>query len=574
MFRVGGQVDQGTGILSHVEPRGHYEYGNLVQPVQQVPYPMQMQMQNPMQAQMQMQNPMQAQMQMQNPMQAQMQNQIQVQNQMTPYQASSSGIQGLGYAYGGRIGFRKGELVDDNIDAINNTADDSNLDLILNNTGDIGLEQAYRNAITSNKTVPVSSEETTKTTGMTPKERRELDIQSRSNRPEGISPLDRLDQRPSFDLWLGGKRGSAREQQEQEKFIKENAKPLTGPELGNPEGNKVFGISSLEKIIPYKTENAKKTDPKLEIQKEKEFLQSILGRENLTTAENALIIAKALGTPGGINAKIKAAGDLALPVIQARAKEDRELTLKAYERFKDKEKAEISANKKPAYVQELDAYIDTKKRIAKDQGKYEVDPKTGKEKFFGKTEDEMKAEGLGEGLGKLSTRDRWKLEGELSDKKTQLQKQLTAIGNKKPSPELQNKIDALQRDIDQGTKILTGYAIGGRVNMAQGGNPSMARQVDSAEESMFRKETDTEDNTIEDTQAGAPASPTSEAPVLKLSYEELRNRLPKEIGNDVVRILSTSQEALQDFAYIRTQQDVNSFNVKYRVSLVLPQTRV
>jgi hypothetical protein len=61
-------------------------------------------------------------------------------------------------------------------------------------------------------------------------------------------------------------------------------------------------------------------------------------------------------------------------------------------------------------------------------------------------------------------------------------------------------------------------------------------------------------------------------PVQKLSYEEIRNRLPKEITDDIVRLLSDSSEALQDFAYIKSQQDVNAFNVKYGVNLVLPRT--
>ena len=56
-----------------------------------------------------------------------------------------------------------------------------------------------------------------------------------------------------------------------------------------------------------------------------------------------------------------------------------------------------------------------------------------------------------------------------------------------------------------------------------------------------------------------------------LSYDELRSRLPQSIGDDIVRLLSTSYEALADFAEIRTQTDVNSFNTKYQVQLVLPQ---
>ena len=56
----------------------------------------------------------------------------------------------------------------------------------------------------------------------------------------------------------------------------------------------------------------------------------------------------------------------------------------------------------------------------------------------------------------------------------------------------------------------------------------------------------------------------------QLSYEELRSRLPVEITDDIVRLLVSSASALGDFAQIQTQQDVDNFNAKYGVNLVLP----
>ena len=58
---------------------------------------------------------------------------------------------------------------------------------------------------------------------------------------------------------------------------------------------------------------------------------------------------------------------------------------------------------------------------------------------------------------------------------------------------------------------------------------------------------------------------------MQLSYEELRARLPQEITDDIVKLLAGSYEALADFAQIQTQADVNAFNSKYQVNLVLPQ---
>ena len=55
-----------------------------------------------------------------------------------------------------------------------------------------------------------------------------------------------------------------------------------------------------------------------------------------------------------------------------------------------------------------------------------------------------------------------------------------------------------------------------------------------------------------------------------ITYEELRARLPQEISDDIVRLLANSAEALEDFAMIQTEQDINNFNRKYGVTLVLP----
>ena len=57
----------------------------------------------------------------------------------------------------------------------------------------------------------------------------------------------------------------------------------------------------------------------------------------------------------------------------------------------------------------------------------------------------------------------------------------------------------------------------------------------------------------------------------KIDFSSLRARLPKEIGDDIVKLIALSPEALEDFATIATQQDVDLFNQKYSVNLVLPQ---
>ena len=71
-------------------------------------------------------------------------------------------------------------------------------------------------------------------------------------------------------------------------------------------------------------------------------------------------------------------------------------------------------------------------------------------------------------------------------------------------------------------------------------------------------------------QGPVPQEAAQESPVQQLSFEELRARLPKSITDDIVRLIADSEQALVDFSSIRTQQDIDSFNQKYGVDLVMP----
>ena len=52
-------------------------------------------------------------------------------------------------------------------------------------------------------------------------------------------------------------------------------------------------------------------------------------------------------------------------------------------------------------------------------------------------------------------------------------------------------------------------------------------------------------------------------------YAMLRARLPAEITDDVVKLISYNKEAFADFASIKNQEDVKSFNEKYNMELVI-----
>ena len=72
---------------------------------------------------------------------------------------------------------------------------------------------------------------------------------------------------------------------------------------------------------------------------------------------------------------------------------------------------------------------------------------------------------------------------------------------------------------------------------------------------------------VKETMTLGPQTPSMSNPI---SYDQLRARLPKEITDDIVQLMANSAEALEDFASISTQQDVDQFNKKYNVNLVLP----
>ena len=322
----------------------------------------------------------------------------------------------------------------------------------------------------------------------------------------------------------------------------------------------VTDFEALEREAPKpKVEVAESSislDPKAEIEKEAEFIKDLLKNENLTRGENALILAKAIGTPGSISDKISKAADLALPVVRKRDKQDKAVTLKAYELFKKKEAEQAKRDAPTSTQKDIESVAEALIRQGDKRSKADI-----------VADIRIKAAGFDkEGKALLS-----KGGGEVfeiaEDIRKQRDKLTIAQGKKKPNQKdiekINKKISELQArlrtiaSVPGFDEIFVGIreeylAEGGRIGYAEG----------TTEEEVKMTET------VVDT----PGAPTPERQVLKLSYSELRNKLPKEISDDIVELLANSTEALQDFAYITTQDDVSNFNVKYGVNLVIPQT--
>jgi hypothetical protein len=308
-------------------------------------------------------------------------------------------------------------------------------------------------------------------------------------------------------------------------------------------------------------------DKKARIREEAGFIKELLGSEDLTKAEMALVLGKALGTPGGINAKIAAAGELALPIARAKSKQDKEAVLKAYEAYREREKADITASKpsdsERAIMQQA---IDIKASDPEDKRTLaQIRAQLRNDNIFNKGEAQ---------LARQEALTLWKAE---LPRMTQLynavqeqeykQKVLKQTVSKDEQLAFETKKRELERYKlrypDQFQKYFgaSGYAKGGRAKLAEGDLADNAVEEDANQDTVEQSVMESDGQTI-------PMKPV----VGKLSFQDLRNRLPQEITNDVVLLLSRSQDALQDFAYIKTQQDVNQFNIKYGVSLVLPST--
>ena len=137
----------------------------------------------------------------------------------------------------------------------------------------------------------------------------------------------------------------------------------------------------------------------------------------------------------------------------------------------------------------------------------------------------------------------------------------TSLGREPTIEEIQEGVTkyllGVVKGFDQG---LSGLADGGRVGKANGG--MMTEDVNM----MTETPTGMTDVNVQETET-VPAQ-TNE---INISYDQLRDRLPPEVTDDIVLLMSQSYEALADFAEIQTQADVNQFNTKYNVQLFLPQ---
>jgi hypothetical protein len=332
------------------------------------------------------------------------------------------------------------------------------------------------------------------------------------------------------------------------------------------------GITSLDQIakqniaaaraadkedVPGLKDEVKYTesDKRANIEKEADLIKDLLKDEGLEKAELAFLVADALKTPGSISDKLDTAREKGMKIAAGKKKRDREATLLAYKGATEKELAKIKAEVPTGTQKAVQDYARLKQKVAKGEAS-ELDKEVLQAYETGvfKGEDDATVKALAIQFAKNP------------EVLTDLESDIRKLSAKKDRSEREE--EKLQTAIQNYTRIqniIKAGGLGGYFNFKEGGRVMKQMGGDATDE--IKTEADLELG-VKETAGESNMFPTKT--VEKLSYQELRDRLPQEITNDIVQLLSNSQEALQDFAYIRSQQDVNDFNLKYGVNLILP----
>jgi len=320
-------------------------------------------------------------------------------------------------------------------------------------------------------------------------------------------------------------------------------------------------IKDTDKDKP-KDKGGDKPEPTFEDTYQTEFdrIQKLIGDDN-TKGMAAIALSEAIGTPGTIADKAAVLNKSLVALMGNKKKDKKEIAMLAYKATKEIEKAKIVAGKQTDSAKNFEELKTLNRIIRDDTGTYNEDQKKNARSKLKVIEAAISSlnpakAGLGAGFKQgldasmaLDTAAN-KIIKFKGDKNSDTYRKMISEYNSalsylaaKNDPSLNSAINTIQSRMQNAL----GKKDGGRIGFANG---SPIEQI-------------TETETIE-------TSGTPTAQVTQLSFEELRSRLPQEITDDVVKFLSTSNEALQDFAYIRTAGDVKKFNMKYGLNLVLP----
>jgi uncharacterized alkaline shock family protein YloU len=272
----------------------------------------------------------------------------------------------------------------------------------------------------------------------------------------------------------------------------------------------------------------------------------------------AIALSEAIGTPGTIADKAAVLNKSLLSIMAGKKKDRKDIAKLAYTATKEIEKAKIAAGKEGFSEKQFNRMRELKRIIGDTTGTYNEAQKKAAQGELDITTEVIKTIGGKKDQG-LSAVDSKLLENldTLATKLSRIKDKDSDSYRKAYNQYLRARQVVLKNPNLRDIVALADAQVTGALQMENGGR--VKKQLGGGTETTAMEVSET---------VGQGETPTAQ--VQQLSFSELRNRLPKEITDDVIRLLSNSNEALQDFAYIRTQGDVSKFNTKYGVTLVLP----
>jgi len=307
------------------------------------------------------------------------------------------------------------------------------------------------------------------------------------------------------------------------------------------------------------------------ISDEVDILKDLLKNTGMSKGEKALLLSKAIGTPGTIKDKLDVGAKEALKYKAEERKQDKAIILTAYKNYKA---TELANGKKNDKQKQVETYVNLKRQAGDKRPQRELELEAIEVVYKPRTIAPADAN-VEIGAAEFRTAGGATRVGQLQADIARYSKNLNLKGAKEKVDQAKAELTLLAKSLSAAgaEKLIDLYNLreylqdGGRVKRAIGTPETGETDISVVDESIV---TPTGEEKIEATEVTAAENvdPMQEVPVM--DFSTLRNRLPKEITDDIVQLLANSKEALQDFYYLNNQQDVSRFNTKYGVNLILP----
>jgi len=307
------------------------------------------------------------------------------------------------------------------------------------------------------------------------------------------------------------------------------------------------------------------------IEGEVDIIKDLLKDTGTSKGEKALILAKAIKTPGTIADKLEVGANEAVKLAKEERKQDKAIILTAYKNYKA---TELANGKKNDKQKQVETYVTLKRQAGDKRPQRELELEAIEVVY--KPRSIAPADANVEiGAAEFRTGGGATRVGQLQADIAKYSKNLKLKGAQGKVDQAKAELTILAKSLSAAgaEKLIDLYGLreylqdGGRVKRAIGTPETGETDISVVDESIVTP-TGTEKIEATEVTSAENVEPMQEVPVM--DFATLRNRLPEEVTDDVVQLLANSKEAMQDFYYLTSQQDVSRFNGKYGVNLILP----